>query len=259
MKTMKCVILAGGFGTRISEESFARPKPMVEIGGKPLLWHIMKIYSSQGVSQFVILAGYKAEIIKQYFLDFYSFNSDFTVNVKTNQINYHGVGNEDWTVTIIDTGLGTATGGRVKRAEKYIGNDESFFLTYGDGVANVSLDNLLKAHKHGGGDVTLTSVSPGARFGLIKTRRNKVVEFVEKPSDGEGRINGGFFAVKTSVLAEIRDDSCSWELDVLPKLVKRGALNFYPHDGFWQCVDTLRDKKLLDDLWERGKPPWKIW
>jgi len=255
---MKVVILAGGFGTRISEETDRIPKPMIEIGGKPILWHIMKIYSFWGFNEFVIALGYKGEVIKRYFLEYYAINSDITVNLGNGEVKFLGGPKENWIVHLVDTGLYTNTGGRVKRLERIIGR-ERFMLTYGDGVANINIQELLKFHISHGKIATITAVRPPARFGGIVFDGDRVAEFIEKPQIGEGWINGGFMVFEPEVFDYIKGDETSLEADVLEQLSKDGELMAFRHEGFWQCMDTLRDKRLLEKLWAEGNPPWKIW
>ena len=256
---MKVVILAGGFGTRLAEETDRIPKPMVEIGGKPILWHIMKIYSHWGFNEFVIAAGYKAEVIKEYFLNYYALNSDITVNLSTGEVSFFGGRKkENWIVHIIDTGLYTNTGGRVKRLEKFIGR-QRFMLTYGDGVANINIKKLLEFHEKVGKIATITAVRPPARFGGIIFDGDLVAKFTEKPQIGEGWINGGFMVFEPEIFDWIEGDHTSLEADVLEELAQEGQLAAYKHEGFWQCMDTLRDKRLLEKLWAEGSAPWKVW
>ena len=255
---MKVVILAGGFGTRISEETDRIPKPMVEIGGKPILWHIMKIYSYWGFNEFVVALGYKGEVIKRYFLDYYALNSDITVDLGNGDVRFSGGPREKWIVHLIDTGLHTNTGGRVKRLERVIGR-EMFMLTYGDGVANINIKKLLSFHISHGKTATITAVRPPARFGGIIFEGDRVAEFTEKPQIGEGWINGGFMVFEPDVFKYIKGDGTSLEADVLEELSRKGELMAFRHEGFWQCMDTLRDKRILEKLWSEGNPPWKIW
>ncbi|GBD03719.1 Glucose-1-phosphate cytidylyltransferase [bacterium HR19] len=258
---MKVVILAGGRGTRLSEETVVKPKPMVEIGDKPILWHIMKIYSAQGFNEFIIALGYKGEVIKRFFLEYYSINSNVFVDLKTGETRFFEGDKEDWRVWLIDTGLDTNTGGRVLRLRKYIG-DETFMLTYGDGVANINIRDLLEFHRKQGKIATITAVRPPARFGGIifsDGKTDEIVGFIEKPQTGEGWINGGFMVFEPEVFDYIKDDSTSLEFDVLARLAREGKLTAYRHYDFWQCMDTLRDKIILEELWSKGKAPWKIW
>lgn len=257
---MKVVILAGGFGTRISEESHLKPKPMVEIGEKPILWHIMKIYSHYGFNEFIICLGYKGYVIKEYFSQYYLYESDITFdfhNGNQNIIHYHRA--EPWKVTLVNTGLETMTGGRVKRIQPYVGN-EPFMLTYGDGVADVNIDDLLEFHKNHGKIATLTSVQPEGRFGaLVLGTNDQVNGFNEKPKGDGTWINGGFFVFQPEVFDYLIDDHTILERAPLENLARDGQLMSYKHSGFWQPMDTIRDKKLLDNLWETGKAPWKLY
>ncbi len=259
---MKVVILAGGFGTRLSEETIVKPKPMVEIGGKPILWHIMKIYSSQGFDEFIIALGYKGDVIKKYFLDYYAINSNIFLDLETGQQYLFDSNREKWKVWLIDTGINTNTGGRVLRLKKYIGN-ETFMLTYGDGVANINLRELLDFHRRHGKIATITAVRPPARFGGIifdpSDKNGRILRFTEKPQIGEGWINGGFMVFEPAVFDYIKDDNTSLEAYVLEKLAEDGQLCAFKHEGFWQCMDTIRDKNLLEKLWESGEALWKIW
>jgi len=256
---MKVVILAGGYGTRISEESDLKPKPMIEIGGKPILWHIMKHYSSFGFNEFVILLGYKSYVIKEYFANYYLHNSDVTINTATQTLEIHDNYSEDWKITLLETGLDTMTGGRVKRAQKYIGN-EPFFLTYGDGVSDVNINELLKFHKSHNKKMTMTAIQPDGRFGALDTQVDgKVSKFLEKPKGDGSWINGGFFVCEPSVLNYIQNDSTILERDPLERLAHEGELFSYKHDGFWKCMDTLRDKNQLNEMWNSNEAKWKVW
>jgi len=253
------VILAGGLGTRIAEESHLRPKPMIEIGGRPILWHIMKLYSCFGINEFVICAGYRQHMIKEYFADYFLHCSDITFDfTKSGGFTVHNNVSEPWKVTIVDTGLETRTGGRIKRIEKYIGN-ETFMLTYGDGVANVDIKKLLKFHKGHGKHSTLTAVHPDGRFGILGLNGGLVESFREKNVEDAGWINGGFMVLEPEVFEYIEGDDTVFERDPLEKLSKNGQLAAFKHSGFWQCMDTLRDKESLESLWETGKAPWKLW
>jgi glucose-1-phosphate cytidylyltransferase len=256
---MKAVILAGGFGTRISEETTIRPKPMVEIGGKPILWHIMKIYYSHGINEFIIAAGYKSEIIKEYFINFYAFNNDITINLAKGETTIHDGNQPAWTVHIIHTGLNTQTGGRVKKLKKYIEHEDAFMLTYGDAVADVNISELIAFHKSHGKIATVTTVRTPARFGRIGFHDNQVTEFFEKPVSAEGWINGGFFVLKPQALDYIEGDETIWERDPIERLAHDGQLMGYRHYGFWSCMDTLKEKNILEDLWNSGNAPWKAW
>ena len=256
---MKVAILAGGVGTRLVEETVITPKPMVEIGGRPILWHIMKHYSCYGYNEFVIALGYKGEYIKKYVIEYSSLHSNLTVNIKNGEVHAHGINHHpDWTVDLIDTGLETFTGGRIKRLAPYLGN-QTFMLTWGDGLSDVNLDELLEFHKSHGKLATLTAVRPTARFGHLELNGDKVLEFSEKPQTKEGWINGAFFVLEPGVFDYIDGDQTQWEKKPMEQLAKDGQLMAYKHTGFWQCMDTLRDKHLLNDLWDSGKAPWKIW
>jgi len=256
---MKVAILAGGRGTRLVEETVIKPKPMVEIGGQPILWHIMMHYYSYGYKEFVIALGYKGECIKEYLIGYSALHSDLTVRIKQSEVRVHGVEQHpDWTVDLIDTGLETLTGGRIKRIVPYLGNG-TFMLTWGDGVSSVNLDELLKFHRSHGKLATLTAVRPPARFGHIKVNGDRVIEFSEKSQASEGWINGAFFVLEPGVLDYIDGDQTWWEREPMERLARDGQLMAYKHTGFWQCMDTLRDKNMLDELWDSGKAPWKIW
>ena len=255
---MKTVILAGGFGTRLTEETEHRPKPMVEIGGQPILWHIMKHYGQHGFAEFVIALGYKGEVIKRYFLDYARVNSSFTVRVKAGEVTARSACQEDWTVHLIDTGLNTITGGRLKRLAQELGRD-TFMMTYGDGVSNVDLSELLWFHRRHGKLATVTAVRPPARFGALVFDGDQVVKFSEKPQAHEGWINGGYFVLEPGVLGYIAGDETHWEGGPLERLATEGQLMAYRHEGFWQSMDTLRDLRLLESLWASNKAPWKIW
>lgn len=260
---MKAVILAGGFGTRISEESGVRPKPMVEIGGKPILWHIMKIYSTHGINEFVICCGYKGYMIKEYFANYFLHMADVTFDMANNSMEVHRKKSEPWKVTLVDTGENVMTGGRIKRIAEYI-KDEAFCLTYGDGVCDLDINASIAFHKAQNATVTLTAVRQPGRFGAftLDDEEAKISSFREKPA-GDGRnnawINGGFFIVEPYALDFITDDSTVWEKEPLEELANSNQLSAYRHNGFWQPMDTLRDKHLLEDLWDSGKAPWKIW
>lgn len=254
---MKVVILAGGLGTRISEESHLKPKPMIEIGGQPMLWHVMKIFSRYGHNDFIICAGYKQDIIKEYFSNYYLHRSDVTFNFALgNNITIHDNAAEPWKVTVIDTGINTMTGGRIKRIQKFIGN-EPFFMTYGDGVSNVDLDSLLSFHKTNSLKATLTAVQPGGRFGVLDmSEANIIKRFAEKNKEDSGWINGGFMVLEPEVFNYIDGDTTTFEREPLERLAEEKQLAAYKHDGFWQCMDTLRDKQLLDELIQKGAAPW---
>jgi glucose-1-phosphate cytidylyltransferase len=258
---MKVVIFAGGLGTRLMEETEARPKPMVEIGGKPILWHIMKIYEKHGFTNFVLCLGYKAQFIKQYFLNYFLHNSDVTIELEQNKIDVHFSNSESFKVTLVDTGLYTNTAGRLKRVQKYI-DGERFMLTYGDGLSNVNLDELIKFHESRGKLVTLTSVKIPGRFGNLETNENGVVNHFEEKPDGDGMwINGGFFVIEPDVFKYLDGDmdSVQWEKDPMAKIAKDGQLAAYRHHGFWKCMDALRDRLELEEMWNNGKAKWKIW
>ena len=255
---MKAVILAGGLGTRISEETHLRPKPMVEIGGRPVLWHIMKIFSHHGITDFVICCGYKGYVIKEYFSNYFLHNCDVTFDMTSNQMEVHHQKTEPWKVTLVDTGEGTLTGGRLKRVASYLG-DGPFCFTYGDGVADVDVTALIAFHQREGRSATLTAVQPPGRFGSIAFERGRVLAFEEKPQGDGSWINGGFFVLEPSVLETISGDTSVWEQDCLPRIAADGQLNAYHHSGFWQPMDTLRDRQHLEELWASGKAPWKVW
>ena len=255
---MKVVILAGGFGTRLAEETDMRPKPMVEIGGYPILWHIMKLLSAQDFSQFYIALGYKGESIKRYFVDHYTLNGNLRVNLLSGAVSHYEKEAENWEVHLIDTGIATMTGGRVKKLESFL-KDASFMVTYGDGVSDINLQALLAQHRKNQTIATVTAVRPPARFGEIILDGHRVSRFSEKPQAGEGWINGGFIIFEPSVFDLIQGDEAVLERDILEVLAAKGELGVYCHDGFWQCMDTLRDKRSLETLWESKKAPWKIW
>ena len=256
---MKAIILAGGRGTRLSEESHTRPKPMIEIGGKPILWHILKIYSSAGINQFIICCGYKGYMIKEYFANYALHNSDVTFNLKENSVQIHQSKCEPWEITLVDTGLDTMTGGRLKRLKNYLKNESDFCFTYGDGLADIDLKKLIKYHKSHGKLATLTAVSPPARFGALDLKGDDVQDFKEKPSGQFGMVNGGFFVLSNKVLDFIEGDKTIWENEPLKNLSKKGELKAFFHYGFWQPMDTLRDKINLQKQWDDGTAPWKIW
>jgi glucose-1-phosphate cytidylyltransferase len=257
---MKAVILAGGFGTRISEESGIRPKPMVEIGDKPILWHIMKIFSAFGVNDFIICCGYKGYVIKEYFLDYYHHQSDVTVDLRNNKLEVHQNNVEPWVITMVDTGENTMTGGRIKRVREYIGND-TFYMTYGDGVSDIDIRALTEFHFSVKTLATVTAVQPPGRFGTftLAEGQTKVTHFREKPKGDGAWVNGGFFVLEPGVIDYIEGDSTVWEQEPLVHLAHEGQLAAYKHNGIWQPMDTLRDKHLLDSLWNSGKAPWKVW
>jgi len=255
---MKVAILAGGYGTRLAEETEIRPKPLVEIGGKPILWHIMMHYAHYGFKDFVIALGYKGEAIKKYMVDYCSLNSDLTIDLKSGKIEVDDGYKPDWKVKLVDTGTNTQTGGRIKRLAQHLGN-ETFMLTWGDGVSDVNLKELLAFHRSHGKLATLTAVRPPARYGHLKFDNNRITEFTEKPQTGEGWINGAFFVLEPGVFDYITGDEIVWEKEPLEGLAKDGQLMAYQHTSFWQCMDTLREKYILEKLWQSGKAPWKIW
>jgi glucose-1-phosphate cytidylyltransferase len=255
---MKAIILAGGLGTRISEETTLRPKPMVEIGGKPILWHIMKIYSAHGINDFVICCGYRGYMIKEYFANYFLHTSDVTIDIQNNKLEVHQNSSEPWRVTMVDTGLETMTGGRLRRVRSYIG-DEDFCFTYGDGVADVDISALIAFHRSSGKEATLTGVQPPGRFGVLELEGTTVTSFEEKPIGEAGWINGGYFVLSPKVIDLIDDDSTIWERHPLQSLANKGQLSAYLHRGFWHPMDTLRDKTLLEGLWQEGRAPWKVW
>lgn len=256
---MKVGILAGGHGTRLAEETEIKPKPMVEIGGRPILWHIMMHYSCYGYKDFVIALGYKGEVIKRYMVDYCSLNSNLTINLKAGRVDLHDTdGIQDWTVELIDTGLHTMTGGRIKRLQPYMG-EQTFMLTWGDGVSTVDLDKLLAFHRNHGRLITMTAVRPPARYGHMEFDGDRIREFTEKPQTAEGWINGAFFVVEPQVFDYIDGDDTQFEKGPLERLAADGELMAYRHDGFWQCMDTRRDKYVLEKLWDSGEAPWKTW
>lgn len=256
---MKSVILAGGLGTRISEETSLRPKPMVEIGGLPILWHILKIYSTHGINDFIVCCGYKGYVIKEYFSNYFLHTSDVTFDMATNQMEVHQRKAEPWRVTLVDTGADTLTGGRLKRVQPYLKGDGPFCFTYGDGVANVNITESIAFHQQQGRWATLTAVQPPGRFGSLEFERGRVLSFEEKPQGDGAWINGGFFVLEPEVLDLIDDDQAVWERDCLPRIAAMDQLNAFEHRGFWQPMDTLRDKQLLEELWQSGHAPWKVW
>ncbi len=255
---MKACILAGGMGTRLAEETVVKPKPMVEIGGKPMLWHIMNIYASYGYTEFVVAVGYRGDVIKGYFLDFYSLNGDLTVNLRTGETAVHHSKHPDWTVHLVDTGINTQTGGRIKRLEPWVGG-ETFMVTYGDGVADIDINQLVAFHRSHGRLATVTAVRPPSRFGGLAFDGDQVVYFAEKPQTGEGWINGGFFVLEPGVFSYISGDAMPWEAEPMERLAAEGELMSYRHEGFWQPMDTLREKHMLESLWASGRAPWKVW
>lgn len=259
MKNMKVVILAGGLGTRISEETDIKPKPIVEIGGKPILWHIMKTYSHYGLNDFIVCLGYKGYLIKEYFANYFLHQADVTIDLKENKMDIHGCKAEPWKVTLIDTGVNTMTGGRIKRVKDFI-KDDTFMLTYGDGVGDVNIAELLDFHKKNGKDATVTAVQPEGKFGALDIDdASSVNSFLEKPSGDGAWVNGGFFVLNKKVLDYIEGDETFWEREPLERLAKEGQLGAYKHQGFWRPMDTLRDKRELESLWETNKADWKVW
>jgi glucose-1-phosphate cytidylyltransferase len=255
---MKTVILAGGFGTRLAEKTGDVPKPMIEIGGKPMLWHIMNIYASYGHDEFILALGYKAEVVKEYFLNFYAINNDITLDLEEGHTVVHEGNQPHWKIHLIDTGIATQTGGRIKRLKDWIGN-ETFLLTYGDGVSNIDIEKLIAFHKSHGKLATVTAVHPPARFGGLVLNGNQVTSFSEKNQSTEGWINGGFFVLEPEVLNYIAGDDTLWEREPLEQLALQGELMAHYHDGFWQPMDTLREHRLLESMWESGQAPWKKW
>jgi glucose-1-phosphate cytidylyltransferase len=256
---MKAVLLAGGLGTRISEETHLKPKPMVEIGGMPILWHIMKIYAHHGINDFVICCGYKGYLIKEYFANYFLHMSDVTFDMRNNSMQVHQQSAEPWRVTLVDTGESTMTGGRLKRVAPYLQGEEAFCFTYGDGVSDVNITELVAFHKAQQVKATLTATLPPGRFGVLELQGAKVRSFQEKPKGDGGMINGGFFVLSPSVLDYIDGDSCIWERGPLETLAQEGQLSAFEHPGFWQPMDTLRDKTHLEELWQSGQAPWKVW
>ncbi len=256
---MKVIILAGGLGSRLAEETVLKPKPMVEIGGKPMLWHIMNIYAAAGVREFIVALGYRGEVIKEYFLNFFALNNNLSLDLTTGGTTIHDGNQPPWKVHLVDTGLQTQTGGRVKRLAPWLGDDDTFALTYGDGVADIDVAKLLSFHQGHNRLATVTTVRPPARLGGIIFEGDRVSEFTEKPQAGEGWINGGFFMLNRRVLDYIDGDDTLWEREPLERLARDGQLMAYRHEGFWQPMDTLRERRLLEDLWASGKAPWKVW
>lgn len=257
---MRAVILAGGLGSRLSEETILRPKPLVEIGGKPILWHIMNIYAAHGVTEFIIALGYKGEAIKQYFMGFYALNNDISVDLATGNTTIHNGGNQaNWKVHLVDTGLHTQTGGRLKRLKDWLRDDETFMFTYGDGVTDLNIQDLLKCHHRHGKLATVTTVRSPARFGRIGFSGDQVIDFHEKPEASEGWINGGYFVLNGKAIDYIGGDDTVWEREAVEALVHDGELMGYRHAGFWSCMDTVKEKSMLEELWNSGNAPWKIW
>ena len=255
---MKVVILAGGLGTRISEESHLKPKPMIEIGGKPILWHIMKIYSAFGLNEFIVCLGYKGYVIKEYFSNYFLHNADVTIDLARSKIDVHHSDAEPWKVTLVDTGELTSTGGRLKRVAGYLG-DEDFCFTYGDGVSNVDVRRLIDFHRAQKTLATVTAVQPPGRFGSLNMERNRITSYHEKPKGDRGWINGGFFVLSPGVMSYIADDATVWERAPMERLAEEGMLSAFVHTGFWHPMDTMRDQVHLEQMWASGRPPWKIW
>ncbi|NKN34911.1 glucose-1-phosphate cytidylyltransferase [Agrobacterium sp. a22-2] len=256
---MKAVILAGGMGTRIAEETHLRPKPMIEIGGRPILWHIMKLYHGHGIRDFIICCGFRGYVIKEYFANYGLHMSDITFDLANNSLQFHRQSAENWRVTLVDTGETSLTGGRLKRVASYLKDEEAFCFTYGDGLCDVDIGATVRFHKQHGRLATVTAVRPPARFGALKLDGNTVNGFIEKPEGEGGFINGGFFVLSPRVIDRIEDDNSSWEGEPLTGLAEDGELQAFMHEGFWQPMDTLRDKNLLESMWSSGNPPWKIW
>ncbi len=256
---MKVVILAGGLGSRLSEETQLKPKPLVEIGERPILWHIMKIYASYGLNDFIICLGYKGSMIKRYFLDYFEHSADITVDLSNNSVQFHRRPEESWRVTLVETGADTQTGGRIKHIGSYLDGDEHFCMTYGDAVTDLNIAELIAFHRRNGRLATVTAVRPMGRFGAIRVAGTAVDDFEEKPIGDGGWINGGFFVLSPRVLDEIADETSIWEREPMAALTRRQQLSAYCHDGFWHCMDTQRDKKVLEDLWARPSPPWRVW
>jgi glucose-1-phosphate cytidylyltransferase len=256
---MKAVILAGGLGTRISEETSVRPKPMVEIGGRPILWHILKIYSQHGITDFIVCCGYKGYIIKEYFANYFLHTSDITFDMRENKMTVHNSVAEPWHVTLVDTGDSTGTGGRLRRIRKFLAPDEPFCMTYGDGVADVDIAGSIAFHRRHGKSVTMTCIPPISRYGMIRFDDTHITAFNEKPAEATGWVNGGFFVLEPSALDAITDDEQMFEREPIEALVRQNQVEAFFHRGFWQCMDTLRDKQKLDELWSSGEAQWKIW
>ena len=255
---MKSVILAGGLGTRISEETHLKPKPMIEIGGMPMLWHIMKTYSAHGINDFVICCGYKGYIIKEYFANYFLHRSDVTIDLKNNKMDVHHKFAEPWTITLVDTGVETMTGGRLKKVKEYVEQD-TFCFTYGDGLSNIDIKKLIEFHKTKSKISTVTAVQPPGRFGMLEIKNDEIQKFVEKPAGDGVWINGGFFVLEPNVFDYINNENTIWEREPLEQLAKENQLSAYKHFDFWQPLDTLRDKNILDELWNSGNAPWKVW
>ncbi len=256
---MKAVILAGGMGTRLREETEYRPKPMVEIGDRPILWHIMKMYSAHGINDFIVSLGYKGYMIKEYFFNYMLHSSDITIDLASNQMSVHRRSAEPWSVTLVDTGLATMTGGRLRRVLPYLEGEDAFCMTYGDGVSDVDIAGSIAFHREHGRAATMTVTQPPGRFGAVDIAGSEIVSFQEKPVGDGGRINGGFFVLSPRIGRHLVDDDTVWEQEPLQTLAQDGELMAWKHDGFWQCMDTVRDKSLLDELWKGGNAPWKIW
>ena len=256
---MKVVILAGGFGTRISEESHLKPKPMIEIGGRPILWHIMKIYTYYGIKEFIVCLGYKGNLIKEYFYNYFLHSNDITIDISKNSFEFHNKKTEPWKITLVDTGIKTMTGGRLKRVKNYIGNN-TFCFTYGDGLCDVNINEIVKFHQENNFEATLTAVKPPGRYGNLNIDKDNIINtFIEKPIEGSGWINGGYFVLEPSAIDLIENDSTSWEKDTLEKLVSNSKLGAFKHYGFWHPMDTMNDKNTLQHLWDQGKAEWKLW
>jgi glucose-1-phosphate cytidylyltransferase len=257
---MKAVILAGGLGSRLSEETTLRPKPMVEIGGKPIIWHIMKIYSNYGINDFIVCLGYKGHVIKEYFSNYFLYSSDVTFDLANNSAEFHRNGSESWRVTLVDTGISTMTGGRLRRVLPYLQDEEMFCFTYGDGVADVDVQALIRFHRQSGKMATLTAVQPAGKFGALKfNEKDGVSSFAEKPKGDEHWVNGGFFVLSPKVGAYLKDDTTIWEREPLESIAQEGQLAAYKHPGFWQPMDTVHDRSALEALWRDGVAPWKVW
>jgi glucose-1-phosphate cytidylyltransferase len=256
---MKAIILAGGFGTRLSEETTVRPKPLIEIGGKPILWHIMNIYGVHGIREFIIALGYKGELIKEYFINFKTIHNDITVDMEKGETIVHNGKLPPWKIHLVDTGLHTETGGRLKRLQQWLEGDETFMFTYGDGVGDIDIVRLLEFHKSHGKLASVTTVRSPSRFGRIAFRDDQIAEFHEKPESAEGWISGGFFVLNTQVLNYIEGDSAVWEMRPVERLVREGQMMGFRHYGFWSCMDTLKEKAYLEELWNSGEAPWKKW
>jgi len=256
---VKAVILAGGFGSRLSEETVLRPKPMVEIGGKPILWHIMNIFATQGINEFIVALGYRGEYIKEYFLNFYAINNNLSIDLATGRTTIHDGNQPKWKIQLVDTGLYTQTGGRLKRLQSWLEPEETFMFTYGDGVADLDIKALLQFHHAHGKLATVTTVRSPARFGRIAFEKDQITDFYEKPEASEGWINGGFFVLHPRVIDYIEDDTTVWERDPVERLARDQQLMGFRHTGFWSCMDTLKEKNFLEELWNSGKAPWQVW